>query len=165
MTSRGVQLGRVIPRILVVFFALDAMLRLLPLEWISFRAWEVATQYASFQAPFEPGRQFHPRREYGDLANMGNLPHLREYRPGTTFTTDSLGFRNKPTTHGFGGILIGDSSSVGATLGDEETLAAQLGALSGCRVYNAAGLDIPKVMETISICSRNESLPSPGNSA
>lgn len=134
--------GRLIPLAIAVFFALDVGLRPLPLESISFRAWEVLTQYAPYDAPFEPERRYSTERDFGDLANLANLRKLREYRAGTTFTTDSLGFRNSPSSLREGipdAILIGDSYGTGATVDDTQTPAEQLGALTGCRIYNAAG--------------------------
>lgn len=142
MTRRYPWVGRLIPLVIAVFFAFDVGLRLLPLEMFSFRAWEVVTQYAPYDAPFEPNRRFRSERDFGDLVNLANLPNLREYRPGTTFTTDSLGFRNSPISVRESipdAILIGDSYGVGATVDDSETPAMQLGSLSGCRIYNAAG--------------------------
>ena len=142
MTRRDTLLGRLIPMVLAVFFAFDVGLRHLPLDLISFRAWEVLTQYASYDASFEPNLHFRSEVDFGDLANLANLPELREYRPGTTFTTDSFGFRNSPSSV-LGGIpdalLLGDSFGVGSTVDDTETPAVQLGSLSGCRIYNAAG--------------------------
>ena len=142
MTRRYPLLGRLIPLVLMVFFAFDVGLRQLPLDLISFRAWEVLTQYAPYDASFEPNLQFRSEVDFGDLANLANLPRLREYRAGTTFTTDSFGFRNSPSSLLAGvpdAILIGDSFGVGATVDDTETPAAQLGRLTGCRIYNAAG--------------------------
>jgi hypothetical protein len=135
-------LGRVIPLILAVFFALDVGLRQLPLDLISFRAWEVLTQYAPYDASFEPNLRFRSEVDFGDLANLANLPKLREYRAGTTFTTDAFGFRNSPSSLLAGppdALLIGDSYGVGSTVDDTETPAVQLGSVSGCRIYNAAG--------------------------
>ena len=141
-TSRHPLLGRLIPLVLAVFFAFDVGLRQLPSDLISFRAWEVLTQYASYDAPFEPNLHHRSLVDFGDLANVANLPKLREYRRGTTFTTDSLGFRNSPGSLLAGipdAILLGDSYGVGSTVDDTETPAVQLGSLSGCRIYNAAG--------------------------
>jgi hypothetical protein len=122
----------------------DAGLRLLPVELLSFRTWEAATRYAPFDAPFEPNRQIRLSREHGDLSNLANLPALREYRPGTTFSTDLHGFRNQAAIRSrgdLGAILIGDSFAVGGTVGDDDTLAVQLGRLADCPIYNAGGLD------------------------
>jgi len=142
---RRLALGRVVPGLLAAVCGLDAVLRVvLPVELVTFRAWEAATRYAPYEAPFEPNRRFQLSREYGDLANLGNVRSFREYRAGTAFTTDSRGFRN-PSTHReshFGAVLVGDSFGVGATVEDSETLAAQLGRLSGRHTYNASGLQL-----------------------
>jgi hypothetical protein len=149
--------GRLIPLVLAVFFAFDVGLRQLPLELISFRAWEVLTQYAPYDASFEPNLRFRSEVDFGDLANLANLPELREYRAGTTFTTDSFGFRNSPSSLLAGipdAILNGDSFGVGATVDDTETPAVQLGSLSGCRIYNAAGgLDL-QVEQVVTLAQR-----------
>lgn len=141
--ARRCQLGRLLPSLLVLFLAVDVLLRVVPIELLSFRAWEAATQFAPVDAPFEPNRRIHLPREHGDLANLGNLPELREYRAGTIFTTDSFGFRHDPGTRlggDVGAILIGDSFGVGATVNDDETLAVRLEHFTGCRIYNGSGL-------------------------
>jgi hypothetical protein len=150
-------LGRLVPLVLAVFFAFDVGLRQLPLDLISFRAWEVLTQYAPYDASFEPNLYFRSDVDFGDLANLANLPNFKEYRAGTTFTTDSFGFRNSPSSLLAGipdAILNGDSFGVGATVDDTETPAVQLGSLSGCRIYNAAGgLDL-QVEQIVTLAQR-----------
>src|SRR5216684_6753397 len=91
-------LGRLVPLVLAVFFAFDVGLRQLPIDLISFRAWEVLTQYAPYDASFEPNLYFRSDVDFGDLANLANMPSVREYRAGTRFTTDSFGFRNTPSS-------------------------------------------------------------------
>lgn len=134
-------IGYIAPRLVLLVFLLDAVARLLPVEPLSFRPWEPVSRYPQPGTAFEPNRRLYFDREYGDLANMGNLPSLRQYRAGT-FTTDALGFRSYrrgSDAARVGAILLGDSFGVGSGVSDDETLSAQLGRLMGCRVYNAAG--------------------------
>lgn len=140
------RLGRVIPCLLAVVFLLDVGLRLLvalgvvPIDRLSFRAWEPLLAYRATGGPFEPNRRYHNGRSYGDLAAIGNLPELREYRTDT-FTTDALGYRNPPRLmhEEINAILTGDSYAVGIGVPDDETLSARLSRLTGCAVYNASG--------------------------
>ena len=134
------QIGRLAPAALIAVVLADALLRFLPIEWLAFRAWEPMILKQRPTTPFEPNRFYHNDRAFGDLANMGNRPDLREFHP-ETFTTDEFGFRNPPnlaTTPPPCAILVGSSFSGGCGVSDNDTLAVQLSQRIGCRVYNAA---------------------------
>ena len=141
-TGSGRGLGFVVPRLVVVIALADAGLRVLPVDPFTFRAWEALKRYRPPGAAFEPSRRYHNPRSYGDLAAMGNVPELREYR-AETFTTDVLGFRNAgdPWRPPVAAIVVGDSFAVGAGLNDDEDLSSGLSRFPGCRFYNAGGID------------------------
>jgi hypothetical protein len=130
------------PRLLAVVCLLDIGLRFTSVDPLSFRAWEAMSRYRPPGAAFEPNRQYHKDRTYGDAAAMGNMPELRQYRR-EVFTTDAFGFRNVGDlrTRGVAAIMIGDSSAVGSGVSDDQALPARLTALSNCVVYNAGGED------------------------
>jgi hypothetical protein len=134
-------MGRAIPLLLLTFFVADVSARFLPVDPLAFRAWEALSRYRPLGAAFEPGRRFVREDSYGDAANLGNLPEMRQYRP-EVFTTDARGFRNvDPSARGgIRVILAGDSFAVGSGVPDGDTLAPALSALLGCEAYNAAGL-------------------------
>jgi SGNH hydrolase-like domain, acetyltransferase AlgX len=138
----GWEMGFVIPRLLLAIALADAGLRALPVDPLTFRAWEALKRFRPPGAAFEPGRRYYNPQAYGDLAALGNLPELRQYRP-ETFTTDVLGFRNHggPWRPPVAAIVVGDSFAVGAGLNDGEDLASGLGRSLGCRFYNAGGMD------------------------
>src|SRR5713226_1820063 len=131
-------MGYLIPRLLLVVCLVDASLRFMSIDPLTFRAWEAMTRYRPLGAAFEPDRHYSNERAYGDSAAMGNLPALRQYRR-ETFTTDALGFRNVAVRRSepVAAILIGDSFAVGSGVSDEETLSSRLTRLAGCTVYNA----------------------------
>lgn len=135
------QLRIVIPSVMAAVFLLDAGMRFMPIDPFTFRAWEALERNRPPGAAFEPNRGYYNMRSYGDLAAMGNFPNLRQYRP-ERFTTDAFGFRNPPGLwkSQVDVILTGDSFAVGSGVRDDETLSAQLSALTGCGVYNA-GID------------------------
>jgi len=141
VNARG-SLAKVIPVLLLVIFLVDVGLRLERVDRLTFRAWEALTTYRPPGAAFERNRRYYKARTYGDLAAMGNLPALRQYRP-EAFTTDRLGFRNPPgaASGPVAAILVGDSFAVGCAVNDDENLTTRLSALVGCRLYNAAGID------------------------
>ena len=104
------QIGKLAPAILVLAMIADAGLRFVPLHQLAFRAWEAArTPFENTGNPFEPDFHYHNRRAYGDLANLGNRPDLREFHD-ETFTSDRFGFRNPPEfDHPPCAILAGSS--------------------------------------------------------
>jgi hypothetical protein len=135
------QLGFLLPLVLFVMGAAEVGLRLLPVEAFTYRAWEAVTNRPVYGAPFGPNIAYTTPATYGDLAALGNQPSMREYR-SERFTTDRLGYRNPPSLANgapIDAILLGTSFSVGAGMDDDETLAAQLGAVGGTVVYNASG--------------------------
>jgi len=135
-------MGRVAPRLVLLACLGDVGMRLPRVDPWTFRGWEALSAYRSPAAPFEASRRYYKADSYGDLAAMGNLPELRQYRP-ELFTTDALGFRNpaeapsRPPT----AIVVGDSFAVGSGVSDDETVTSRLSALLGCPVYNAGGID------------------------
>src|SRR5438132_5126668 len=139
------QLGRVIPALLVAVLLVDIALRFVSIDPLTFRAWEAMERYRPPGAAFEPNRRYYNSRSYGDLAAVGNLRELRQYRT-EVFTTDALGFRNAAHVLDaeVGAILVGDSFAVGSGVRDEETLSSSLSRLWGCVVYNV-GSEIPGV--------------------
>jgi acetyltransferase AlgX (SGNH hydrolase-like protein) len=141
-SKRRMVMGTVIPRLLLLVFCGDAVMRLERVDYLSFRAWDPLTAYRPPGAAFEPNRRFERERSYGDLAAMGNLPGLREYRT-ERFTTDDLGFRNRadPAGRRPTAIMVGDSFVVGSGVTDEDSVTSRLGTLSGCRIYNAGGVE------------------------
>lgn len=128
----------VIPCLMIAAFLLDAGLRFMPLDSLTFRAWEALIRDRPPSAAFAPSRRYYNARSYGDLASLGNFPGLRQYRP-ERFSTDALGFRNPPRA--LDGevdvILAGDSFTVGSGVSDDQTLSARLTERTGCVSYNA----------------------------
>ena len=139
------RLGTVVPRLLVGVALMGVVLRFLPVDPLTFRAWEALTRDRPPGMAFEPNRRYFNSRASGDLAALGNVPAFRQYRP-EQFTTDDLGFRNPPSilTEEVSAILAGDSFAVGSGVSDDETLSSQLRMLTGCVVYNAAS-DVGRV--------------------
>lgn len=132
------QPGFLVPLLLGGTLAADLALRLLPRDWVSYRAWEAVRTFAT--PPFEARARYRQERTYGNLAALGNLPSLRQYR-SVTFTTDAFGYHNPPQladTTRIAALLLGDSFAAGAEVNDDETFAVQLGRRTGRSVYNAA---------------------------
>jgi hypothetical protein len=143
-----------VPVTIAAVFVADITLRLLPHDLFSFRAWE-AMRTPGEDAPFLPSHRYHSDRTYGNLAAVGNLRALRQYR-SVTFTTDELGYANPPDLARRGGaaaIVFGSSFAAGSELGDDSTLAAQLSRQTGRTVYNAGGGD-PNLAEIRSLARR-----------
>jgi len=147
MTPRW-RLGWVLPCVMLVVMAMDLALRLAPLDVFVNRPHEALGQLHTPEGPFQPNREFHNARSYGDLAALGNLPRRRVYRRAD-FATDALGFHN-PAAAGLApaGILFGDSFAIGAEVSEEKSFSAQLTALFSGPIYNAGGflpLDLERV--------------------
>jgi hypothetical protein len=110
------------------------------LDWLAFRTWEsaVSAHCPSSIGPFEPGSVYRKERAYGDLANMGNMADLRQYR-SEEFTVDRYGFRNPPSVQNSQpvGFVVGDSFTAGAGNSDRDTLPEQLSRNAGAFFYNA----------------------------
>lgn len=140
------QLGTVIPSLLATVALVGILVRFMPIDPFTFRAWEALTRDRPPGMAFAPNHRYYNARASGDLAAFGNLPSLRQYRP-EQFTTDAFGFRNPPSllTEEVSAILAGDSFAVGSGISDDETLSSQLRALTGCIVYNA-GSEVGHIM-------------------
>ena len=134
-------MGVAIPVLLAAIFVVDVAARFVPVDPLTFRAWEALSRYRPPGAAFEPNRRYVRDWSYGDAAAMGNLPDLRQYRP-EAFTTDARGFRNAgiASEHTPTAILAGDSFAVGSGVEDGATLSTALSGALSCTVYNAAGV-------------------------
>jgi hypothetical protein len=130
-------LGRIAPAVVLLFLLLDISLRFLPPTLISFRAWEAMRATSTAGGPFIPNTFYSNMRSYGDLSNLANLPHQRQYRE-EEFTSDAAGYRNRhePAIPFSGILLVGSSFTAGAGVSDAQTLSEQLHDISGCAVYN-----------------------------
>ena len=137
--QQRILLGRIGPVVVLICLVFDISLRFLPPALFTFRAWEAVTLFATGQGPFVSNAAYRNPRSYGDLANLANLPHLRQYHE-EVFSTDAAGYRNREeTAKPFTGILLlGDSFIAGSGVTDDQTLNEQLSNLSGRRVYNGA---------------------------
>jgi hypothetical protein len=130
---------------------LDIFARFLPLDNLSFRAWEASTRYHVPCAPFRANVRYENDFSYGDLAAMGNLPQYRQYRR-EKFSTDGFGFRrnsDRSSAAAYDVLFIGDSLIVGSGVNDEETLPARLEQHLGVGVYNGGGALYPPTLESI----------------
>ncbi len=140
MTHR-LRVGWLLPRLMLAVMATDVALRFVPLGMFAFRPNEALQRlHAMPEGPFEPNREYHNARSYGDLAALGNLPQRRIYRRAD-FSTDAFGFHNPEATAGIApaGILLGDSFAIGAEVPEEKTLSAQLAGVFLGPIYNAGG--------------------------
>jgi len=129
----------VVPRLMILYLVLDLVLRLVPVDPLTFRAWEAMLRHwPNAVGPFIPNKHYHREDSYGGVASIGNLPALREYRVAD-FTTDAYGFHNPPALANGEpvGIVVGDSFAVGSELAENETLSAQLSRRCGKYFYNA----------------------------
>lgn len=141
MTNRRLTVGVTMPLVLVLTVLAEIVLRAVPLERFAFRSLEALGSPDRSGGPFLPSREYTNERSYGDLAGLGNLRSLRQYRR-EIFTTDRWGYRNAEDRLGGppAGILLGDSFGVAPGVEDSRTFAAVLSRLWGRRVYNAAGM-------------------------
>lgn len=132
-------IGRLLPRLMLLYFLLDLVLRLVPLDPLTFRAWEAMLRhFPNAVGPFIPNKHYHRDDSYGGVASIGNLP-ARRHEHAVDFTSDAYGFHNPPAVAQTdpAGIVVGDSFAVGSELPEEETLPAQLGKQCGRYFYNA----------------------------
>ena len=132
-------IGRLLPRLMLFFFLLDLVLRFIPLDPLTFRAWEAMLRhYPNAVGPFIPNKHYHRDNSYGGVAGIGNLPALRHYH-SVDFTTDAYGFHNPPALAQSNaiGIVVGDSFAVGSELPEDQSLSAQLTERFGGYFYNA----------------------------
>jgi acetyltransferase AlgX (SGNH hydrolase-like protein) len=133
------QPGFLIPLVLGVVFATDVSLHALRRDRVSYRVWEALRTFGA-ETPFRSGARYDRPRVYGNLAALGNQPSLRDYHR-IVFTTDAWGYHNPPLPadgSAVSAILFGSSFAAGTEVCDSEGLAAQLSALTGRPVYNAA---------------------------
>jgi hypothetical protein len=140
-SARTWSLGRLLPRLMFLSLLLDLVLRFVPLDPLTFRAWEaMLRRYPNAVGPFIPNKHYHRDNSYGGVASIGNLPALRHYH-SVDFTTDADGFHNPPALAQGNpmGIVIGDSFAVGSELPEEQSLSAQLTQRFGAYFYNAGG--------------------------
>ncbi len=136
------QPGFLVPVVLAAWLAADVGLRALPLDRVSYRVWEALRTFGA-ETPFRPNARYDRPRVYGNLAALGNQPDLREYHR-VVFTTDSLGYHNRPELASRGRVsamLFGSSFSAGSEVSDWESPAVQIGRAGGREVYNAAPSD------------------------
>jgi hypothetical protein len=131
------RLSILIPCIILLSFAVDVGLRLMPPERVAFRGWEAARAFPTGDGPFAPNVIYRNQRSFGDLANIGNLPSLRHYH-SELFTTDKWGFRTTPGQDGISVSVLfaGDSFTAGVGLSDSETLSAQVSSTGHIGTYN-----------------------------
>jgi SGNH hydrolase-like domain, acetyltransferase AlgX len=132
-------IGRFLPRLMLLLFLLGIVLRFVPLDPLTFRAWEAMLRhYPNAVGPFIPNKNYHRDNSYGGVAGIGNLPALRHYH-SVDFTTDAYGFHNPPALAQGNplGIVVGDSFAVGSELPEDESLSAQLTKRFGGYFYNA----------------------------
>jgi hypothetical protein len=134
----SLQLGFTLPLIVILVAVADVGLRFMPIGPLAFRGWEVASRFGE-EGSLERNVRFRTDRSYGELAALGNLPDLRQYRP-ETFTTDALGYRNPPdlVSRPVDAILVGSSFSVGLGVADDQMPSVQISEESGLAVYNAS---------------------------
>ena len=140
-SARTWSIGRVLPRLMFLSLLLDLVLRFVPLDPLTFRAWEaMLRRYPNAVGPFIPNKHYHRDNSYGGVAGIGNLPALRHYH-SVDFTTDADGFHNPPAlAQGEPiGMVIGDSFAVGSELPEEQSLSAELTHRFGAYFYNAGG--------------------------
>jgi SGNH hydrolase-like domain, acetyltransferase AlgX len=131
--------GHLLPRLMLLFFLLDLLLRFFPLDPLTFRAWEAMLRhYPNAPGPFTPKKHYHRDNSYGGVASIGNLPSLRHYH-SVDFTTDAFGFHNPPALSQVNpaGIVVGDSFAVASELPEDQSLSAQLTQRFGAYFYNA----------------------------
>jgi SGNH hydrolase-like domain, acetyltransferase AlgX len=123
----------------LICFLFDIGLRFLPPRLFTFRAWEAVTLYATVTGRFAPRVVYGNPHAYGDLANLANLPRLRQYRT-EIFSTDAEGHRNRrePARPFAGILLVGDSFTAGCGVSDDQTLSEQVSRITNLPVYNGA---------------------------
>jgi hypothetical protein len=132
-------IGRLLPRLMLFFFLIDLILRFVPLDPFTFRAWEAMLRhYPNAIGPFIPNKHYHRDNSYGGVAGIGNLPALRHYH-SVDFTTDAYGFHNPPALAQSNaiGVVVGDSFAVGSEFPEDQSLSAQLTERFGGYFYNA----------------------------
>lgn len=147
--------GRIVPAIVALVFVADIAARFLPIERLTFRAWEALVRFPAPCGHFRANASYDEAYTYGDLAALGNMPQHRIYRR-EVFTTDHRGFRRNArglsSAREHQVIVLGDSMVVGSSVNDEETLVARLEQGLSIGVYNAGTsaeslLDVGSILE------------------
>lgn len=145
--------GRLMPLLILSLLLADGLMRLLPLRFFAFRAWEALSTGEHPHTVFPPDQHVHSPRCFGDLASIANRRDLRQYHV-EDFTTDALGFRNPPGMLERGPISVllnGNSFAAGVGVSDDETLGAQLGKRLGTSVYTIAGVPTPRFADIVTL--------------
>ncbi len=156
---RRLSLGHLLPSLMLFFLVLDLVFRFVPLDPLTFRAWEaMLRRYPNAQGPFTPGKHYHRDNSYGGVASIGNLPAFRHYH-SVDFTTDAEGFHNPPALaqRHPAGVVVGDSFTAASELPEDQSLPAQLTRLSGAYFYNA-GSPQPLRLSSLQALVRREGL-------
>lgn len=127
--------GHLAPGLIALAVLVDLALRFVPSGWIGL---DMMGMFA-YRLPDEAfARNYRAQgRASGDLSSLANLPDRRIYR-SVSVRTDAIGFRNAGAMRDLAGLVVGDSFSNGGSSNDGD-LAAQVGQVTGCRLYNAAG--------------------------
>ena len=122
--------------ILLPIFIWFAFQLALPLNQYTFRSWEALIVGPGWwSASFYPDQKI-DSEEVGDLVPYTEDAILRHAR----WETDSLGYRNADSVRtGAEAIVIGDSTSIGTGLSQEDTLAEQVSRDSGLCVRSYGG--------------------------
>lgn len=136
---RQLGLGYVLPRLLLLFLAIDITLRIVDVQWPILKPKDAVPHSDVPGQPFQPNVQLRIPKVYGNLAVMSNLLDESEARP-TQFSTDARGFRNTGMAGKVRALWFGDSFSWSGE-SDETTLPARIGKQLACHIGNAAGPD------------------------
>src|SRR6266849_436268 len=98
--------GFLLPRVLVAFAVLDALFRFAPSGWRPMDQGETSVRRRVYGEAYVRNLHSQAPKIYGDLAWIGNLKKLREYR-SMSFTTDELGFRNRRRPRSAAALVFG----------------------------------------------------------
>jgi hypothetical protein len=127
--------------IVFAFFLFGVFGGLLPSHWFGFVDFQTGRQVVQPESPFTPNLHIRSDWYKGDEAISGNLPG-REHLEPRVFSTNSLGFRATPVMRAGEPYQVlvfrGFSFTWGATLSDEDTLAARLARKLGVNVFDGA---------------------------
>ena len=119
---------------------------ILPVDYFTFRAWEALSVYEktpTLSGPFYPSMHL-VKKELGDLSGLTKLPVAKNVE----WFTDQYGYRRKKSnTERFDVVIIGDSSTVGSSLTQEDIFSEVLGSKTGLSVYPYAPSNFNKFLE------------------
>lgn len=127
----------VIPSVILMAFLIDLATRFCSITPLSFTATEALCRFRTPFGAFEPDKKLTVENAFGVLSLR--LPAFRHFKK-ETFSSDSLGYRNKKIVDRPAIILTGSSFSAGFGVDDDETLSTQLSNLLNEQVYNTAQL-------------------------